>query len=244
MADLREVFTIVEDNTTGEGIKLPGRQEGDAIGSNHMPAMVAKDGSGNYKLIELRAAGAAAASTAFVPVLPVKDLAGNLQQINARDEGDAISGVDALPAMVAKSASGNFAYLKLNAAGELIVSHEAPGVEHRTSATVASVVGTPTTVASITLTAGKVYQEPEWTVASTFSTLWQLIGVEDEAGTPVETLLAQCITGPGAFSFGQLYERINYTAGTVGILKLKIVATQLNGPVTDLHATLGVIGEV
>ena len=120
MADKREVFTIVEDNSTAEGIKLPGRAQGDVAGSNHIPAMVAKDTSGNYQLVPLRDAGDAVSGVDSLPVLAVKDLAGNFQYINARDEGDAKTGVDALPAMVAIDASSNFKYLRVNVDGELV----------------------------------------------------------------------------------------------------------------------------
>jgi hypothetical protein len=118
MSDQREVFTILEDFTTSAGVRLPARAEGDSAGDNHVPAVTAKDGSGNYKLLEMRDEGDSATGVDLLPSAIAKDLSGNFKLLETRDEGDAVVGVDALPAFVAKDNSGNFAYLKINADGE------------------------------------------------------------------------------------------------------------------------------
>lgn len=238
MADDREVFTIVEDVTTGSGIKLPGRAEGDASGSNHMPAMVAKDSSGNYKLIELRDEGDAATGVDAQNILSVKDSAGNLQYINSRDEGDAISGVDALPGLVAKDSSGNFAYLELNADGELIVSSKSEGNKKSGSAVVVGVLDTATTILDVAITSSAVHEELHIMVSATRTTMWEIFNVDDVAGTPVETSLIEgIITGSGQFSFAELFPNLEFTAGSTGTQALRIKGTQLQGAATNLYAT-------
>jgi hypothetical protein len=242
MAESREVFTILEDNSTAAGVKLAARAEGDAAGGNHVPSVVAKDSSGNYKLIEVRDAGDAAAGVDSVPVLSVKDLSGNLQAINARDEGDAISGVDALPALIAKDPSGNFIYLKVNADGELVISDESIGTKKFIRNVQVATVSSFVTVADITLTASKVYEKIQVLGSATSTTLWEVVGIEDESGTPVETALYDFITGPGMYSFQiKKDENIEYTAGTTGTLVLRVRGKQLIGAATDLHATMSAL---
>jgi len=58
MADEREVFTIVEDDTTAAGVKLPARIEGQASAAkNGLIGFSFKDSSGNVILPALNAAG-------------------------------------------------------------------------------------------------------------------------------------------------------------------------------------------
>jgi len=59
MADEREVFTILEDDVTGAGEKLPARQEGDlATAKNGLIGFAYKDQSNNLALPKLTANGA------------------------------------------------------------------------------------------------------------------------------------------------------------------------------------------
>ena len=241
MADVREVFTIVEDNTTGEGIKLPGRAQGDAAGSNHMPAMVAKDSSGNYELIEQRLQGQAASLVGSLPVLPVKDLAGDLQLINARDEGNAISGVDALPALIAKKA-GNFAYLNLNADGELLIAANGAGIKKYGYAKVTpSAINTLTTVVDVVLTASKAHEEIEWSGSCSFSTMWEIVKIDDAGGTPVIVVLYSALSGPGQFHVKEKLEHMEFSSSATGIQKLRLRATQLVGSASDMHGYVAAI---
>jgi len=59
MADARELFTVVEDDSTGEGVKLPARIEGDASAAkNGLIGYSFKDSSGNVILPQLTVSGA------------------------------------------------------------------------------------------------------------------------------------------------------------------------------------------
>jgi len=58
MADIREVFTILEDDGTGAGVKLPARIEGSSPASkNGLIGFSFKDSAGNLVLPSLSAAG-------------------------------------------------------------------------------------------------------------------------------------------------------------------------------------------
>ncbi len=262
MADKREVFTILEDDSTAEGVKLPARAEGDTSGGNHAPVMAAKDDAGNYKLIELKAQGAAAGTEDAVvvlgavdssgnleyvdlrtagqaasgvnntPVLPVKDLAGNLQHINARDEGDAISGVDALPVLGFKDKNGNFKYGKVNDDGELVVSMEG--------------VGTPLSSTDIVTPAGINTLTTIVELTLTASKVVEEIKVRASCMFPTKWELIQVndvtltvkdsfLTGAGQYSFSMHYANMEITTGGSGTQKLRLRATQLSGSASDQH---------
>ena len=58
MADIREIFTILEDDGSGAGVKLPARIEGDASAAkNGLIGFSFKDAAGNVILPQLSAAG-------------------------------------------------------------------------------------------------------------------------------------------------------------------------------------------
>jgi len=236
MAETRTVFTILENNSTAEGVKLPARSEGDAVGGNHAPAVIAKDSAGNYSLIELASEGDASTGVNKLPSLPVMDLSGDMQQINARDEGDAISGVDALPGLIAKDNSGNFKYLLTNADGELVVSNEGGGVKKYGYAKVTPAgINTLTTVVNVILVASKTHEDIEFSVSNSFPTMWEICKVDDAAGTPVVVVLFSTLTGPGQYSIKAQLDHLEFSSSATGIQHLRIRGTQLQGNASDMH---------
>lgn len=65
MTDTREVFTILEDDSTAVGVKLPARL-GDgtiAVAGNHVPVVGWQNSAGNYIVPSLTAAGAVPVDT-------------------------------------------------------------------------------------------------------------------------------------------------------------------------------------
>lgn len=238
MADEREVFTVLEAST-GEGVSWVYKNIGDAVaGVTLAPVVNAVDKDGNFAFIPIEVAGEAVGNA--VPVLGAKDISGQLQYINLREEGDAVSAVGAQPALVAKDPSGNFDYLNINADGELVISNQPNGTVKNGNGTVAGVVGTLTEVLAISLTSSKVYENLDFIVSATFTTLWKFFNVDDADGTPVETEIAQCITGPGQFSLPAQLENLTFTAGSTGNQELVIKGKQLIGKATDLHATVSI----
>jgi len=235
MANEREVFTILENDSTGAGVKLPARQAGDTYGGNSVPVISHKSVGGAFISLDSRQVGAASAGLDAQPGLVASDLAGNLQYIALRDEGAAASGVDSVPSLVAKDASGNLAYIKLNADGEVIVSSGSDGTPKSAQATVVAVVNTATTVVNLALVASKVYERIEFMASNTFTTFWELMQVDDAT----ITRKASFITGPGAFTVSQLLENLVVTAGATGTQQLRLRGTQLQGAASDLNGYVG-----
>lgn len=236
MSETRTVFTILEDNTTAEGVKLPARAEGDAKGGNHAPVIDSVDSSGNYILNEKRTQGQAASGVSMQPSLGAKDLAGDLQLINQRLEGAAASGVNALPGLVAKDPSGNLIYLKLNADGELITSQNGGGIKkYGYAVATPSAINTLTTVINVVLTASKVHEDMEVRASCSFPTMWEICSVDDAAGTPVVVVLDSFLTGPGQFTFAMKYEGREFSSSATGVQQLRLRATQLQGSPSDMH---------
>ncbi len=150
MADVREVFTILEDNATAAGVKLPARAEGAAVAGNHVPVAAAKDGAGNYQLVPIRAEGAAVAGNEL-PVLPAKDSGGNWAHIPLDASGR-------IPVSTFPSSAGT----KIS-----------------DSDTVVGVLNTATDIVVLTLAVATAYEIPQFIGAATFSTLWEVIWNDD-----------------------------------------------------------------
>lgn len=235
MANEREVFTILENDSTGAGVKLPARQAGDTYGGNQVPVISHKNAAGNFISLDSRQVGSSGAALDAQPGLIAVDLAGLLQYLQVRDAGASASGVDSLPVLAAKDASGNLAYVNLNADGEVLVSGIGAGVSLFNSATVLGVLSTPTVVASVTLVATKVYETIEFMSACTFPVYWELIQVNDAT----TTVKSSWITGPGAFSFANKLQHLVVTAGASGTQQLRVRGTQLSGAASDMHASVG-----
>jgi len=169
------------------------------------------------------------------PVLGYEDNSGNLTHGPVKQEGDAIA--DALPSLVAKDGSNNLQYLKVNASGELVVSDTAEGAKLRNRDESTGIIDTDVTGASITLSNSTEYMKPQMTVSASKETYWRLVWVDN--GSP--TILADAYTGPGMFSFSELFEHIAFTAGGTGAQTLDIIGKQQRGPVTPLRSNLAVL---
>lgn len=159
MADGREVFTILENNSTAAGVKLPARSEGDAVGGNHVPVALAKDGSGNYQLLPIRAEGAAVAGNE-VPVLAAKTASGNWAHVPL-DVNNRVPTADYL---------GSLATLKAHDVVEAVLS-------------------TPVDTAVITLTNDVAYRVPDFISAASALTTWELIWLNDVTETTLASWL-------------------------------------------------------
>ena len=238
MSDQREVFTILEDFTTGAGVRLPARQTGDTVGDNHVPVLGAEDSGGLYRLLEVRDAGEASSGVNSVVGMISEDSAGNLQYLQLRDAGEAASGVDSLPALTAIDPSGNLQYLNLNADGELVISNQPQGTILSGNAThTMAALTTYEEVLAITLAAGEIYESLDLVLCATREMLWKVYNVDDYGGAPVETEIAQFLTGSGQYTVDKRFPDLQFTAGSTGVQKLVIKAYQLYGALTDAHAT-------
>jgi len=101
----------------------------------------------------------------------------------------------------AKNTSGDPTLLCVNDDGELLVSSDSPGTckHDRGTATTTDAVTFEDT-ATITGALTKVYDNFEFSGSSTVEVLWKICYIDDAGGTPVETILADFITGPGQYT--------------------------------------------
>jgi hypothetical protein len=162
-----------------------------------------------------------------------EDGSSNLKYIQIRSEGNAIG--PSMPGLVAKDSSGNLAFIKLNSDGEVIVSSGSDGTPLSATAIVAGVLNTVTTVVNLALTVNKKYEEIEFQTACTFPVFWELVQVNDVT----LTVVSSWITGAGMYSYGNILKNLLVTAGASGTQQLRIRGTQLQGPASDMHATVG-----
>jgi hypothetical protein len=94
------------------------------------------------------------------------------------------------------------------------------------------------TGASITLSLAKKYKELGFVVSCRTDALFQIVHVNDSAGTPVETVMCEAQVGPGAFSFnGVLKSFLLDTTADTGIPLLKVKAKNFEVP-SSLRATI------
>jgi len=171
MADIREIFPIIENTSTNAGEALGRRQEGEAGAAiNGLIGFSFKDSSGDVILPSLNVDGA----------LPVTLDAGTTLRAN----GELVAGSTSLVDI---------------------------------------------TSATITLTLGKKYTKISAVVSSRRDTLFQIVHVDDDGGTPTETVLLEAVVGSGQFSFKMALDLdLLDTAGGAGIQILKIKGQNFN----------------
>lgn len=230
MADERELFSILQE-TSGAGASPHKRQEGDAVsGTNEIGVLPVKDLSGNFQHISARAAGDAPGNG--ISVLGGLDNAGDQQYFDLRDEGQA-PGDQNFPSMVAKDGSGNLQFLTVNASGQLAVD-STPGVPKDARGSALGSIGSYVAVATLTLTASKVYESISTSASCTFPVVWKLEQVDDAT----TTIVAEGISGPGQFTIDFMPINVSRTAGATGTQQLKLSGKQLHGAASDMHAVV------
>jgi hypothetical protein len=169
---------------------------------------------------------------------PIEDTTGeglaNIGSINATDA----PGTDKYGAAFAfLDNAGNKVFPSLTADGSIPIS-EAAGTPIRDSAAVvAAGLLTDTDVLTVTLTASKLHTFKFATCSSFQPVVWRVEHNND--GTPDE--LARFVTGSGDFTHDIVPDCIQFTTGGVGTQEIKIIAQQIRGPVSDMHASLCVV---
>lgn len=150
--------------------------------------------------------------------------------------GSAITSTVASPAFI--NSAGVLVFPQLNAAGQILVSFDTAGqCAHVTG----KVTGSTSfqNVASYTGALNKLYDKIGFVVSSMTECDWELVYVDDAAGTPVETILAYFDTGPGQYSLCCHLECVEQSTdlGT-GVQKLLIRGKLLEGTGSEISATL------
>lgn len=152
-------------------------------------------------------------------------------------EGDAAAAKNASPSLVAKDNSNNLIYLRTNAAGSLSVDINDGSTAKTARGTVAGNAAI-TTVCSIALVAGKTYHTLSWVTSCFRDAIYELVAIDDPAGTPTEVILADVLVGAGDFTDSGTLENATFVAGaTAPVLRLR--AKNLNNT-SDFRGTISI----
>lgn len=150
------------------------------------------------------------------------DATGEGTDIRAMQVGDAPASKNGLIGFSFKDSSGNVVLPTLASNGTLPVSLGAAStpksVRNENAGSLTALV-----VASLTLTASKVYEELCVTVSSYQETHFQLVQVDDATTTVIDDY----IVGPGQYTFHADLCNTTITAGATGTQVLKIMGTNL-----------------
>jgi hypothetical protein len=150
--------------------------------------------------------------------------------------GSAIAATVASPAFI--NSSGVLVFPQLTPDGAIVVSTEDTGICHYA---VSKVTGSTSfqDVAVFTGALSEVYRNMSFVVASMTECDWELVYIDDAAGTPVETILAYFDTGPGQYSFCCELPcvEVDTTTGT-GVQEITIRGKLLEATGSEISATL------
>lgn len=150
--------------------------------------------------------------------------------------GSAIAVTAACPAFV--NSSGVLVFPQLNSSGQILVSMEDPGDCHYAAG---SVVGSTSfqDVADFTGALSKYYNAFQAVVSSATECDWELVYIDDAAGTPVESILAYFETGPGQYTVCCEVHCIEIdTSGGTGVQKFVLRGKLLESTGSNINATL------
>jgi hypothetical protein len=145
MADIRESQPTLENVSTGEGLALGARVEGEASS--------AVEGSIGFGF---------------------KDATGNVILPVVHPEGDTATAVKALPVLAGKDGSGNLAYIPISG-GAVPVTFAAVVGDGKKARGTATGSATNVTVASLTLASSKTYENLDFIVSCFRDAIFQVI---------------------------------------------------------------------
>lgn len=158
---------------------------------------------------------------------------------NAVDATTAAAALNGAVGFAFKDSSGDVILPALTAAGAISVDTGAAGTQKQDEGTVTSTgLDNEDTIATITaLTVAKVHTIQFYQTSSYHPTRWAAYYVDDAGGSPVDTLIATWLTGPGDFNHCCSPTCMTFdTTGGTGTQEFQIRGTQLRGAVTDMHA--------
>jgi hypothetical protein len=137
-------------------------------------------------------------------------------------EGDVIAAKNAHGAFIAKRVSdGTFRYLNMDDAGNLLTTQDGGGTPLTDRGTASGSL-TNVTVAEITLTELAVYKGLSWVVSCFRDAIFEIVHIDDPAGAPIETILADVLAGAGDFTDSGSLKEHTFTAGAIDpVLRLR-----------------------
>ena len=164
----------------------------------------------------------------------LKDKAGNNTGVapTQANIGDAPAGLDGILALGFRDTSGNLVLPQLNPEGALPVTLD-PGTplrEHGVVASGSQTVNVRSALATIVLTAEKLYTKMAMQGACRRACLFELVYIEDVGGTPVETVLLSALISSGQFTTPLVALLTDFfsTVGATGTLNLVMYGTPLD----------------
>lgn len=171
--------------------------------------------------------------------------------LRAVQEGDSVASKNGSLAFGFKDSTGNAIAPQLNGSGELPVVGPLTDAELRASpvpVTFGSVTGdgksargtatgsaTNVTVATLTLTASKIYENLDVVVSCFRDAIFQVIWNDNGA----ETILAEALCGPGQYTANISLKELEFTSGATGTQQLLVKALNQNA-LSDFRAALSI----
>lgn len=163
----------------------------------------------------------------------------------SRIEGEAAAAQEGSIGFSFKDSSGNVVLPQLDSSGRLpVIADAVAGACFSENGELAAGSGTlaDVTGAKITATIGKTYNKIGMIVCCLRTSLFQLQYIDDAAGTPVVTVLAECIVGPGQYTvdFELSCLELDTTGGT-GVQEINLQAQNFAGSPSNLSSLRGTI---
>ena len=162
------------------------------------------------------------------------------EALSLSNAGDAAAGKNGMTGFVFKDNAGNLVHPTLNADGTISVSMDTgtPNGLAFTQAAGAQTKDVEVMVGEFTLALTKQYNCFYASINSTRLFFWRLVHIDDDAGTPTETVIAYGTTGEGSVSDEmKAAKRVIDTTGGTGVQKLRLYATPLDKE-DDIYANV------
>ena len=156
--------------------------------------------------------------------------------LHAALAGDAAAGKNAHGVFIGKDPSGNLQYASLNAANELRVSLEQGDATHLAANGTAAGNTSFADIATITLSASKVYRNVGFLAACFRDAEFKIVSIDN--GTPTVLALG-ILVGAGQLTAAQQLSNLIFTSGATGAQTLKLQAKNFN-VLSDFRGTLTV----
>ena len=140
-------------------------------------------------------------------------------------EGDSPASANGLIGFSFKDSAGNVVLPQLNASGQVPVSSDAPGTCFYANGELAagSLTEADITNAEVTINLTQTYQKIGFIFSCLHASLVRVVHVDDDGGSPTETVIGEAIVGPGQYTVDAELTCFELdTTGGTGVQKLKL----------------------